>query len=89
MKQTMKYETDFTFPFGYSKDSDTISVEISCLPHFGHYRDNIIIKSKTTGREVTFKFVDCDYDASGEDVYGFNYVSIDPVINSKLLVIND
>jgi len=84
---SQRFETDFTFPFSYNKEGDCIAVEISCLPNFGDYRRNVTIVSTKTGKEVEFRFVGTDTD--GEDIYGFNYVSCDPNIKTRLLIIND
>jgi len=84
--------TDFTFPFGYSKESDCISVELSCIEDSSGFtppRDDIQIISEKTGKAVTFTFASCDYDTSHEDIMGFNYRSTDKSVKTTLLVIND
>jgi hypothetical protein len=49
----------------------------------------IRITDKKSGKAITFKYTNADMDSTGEDTYGWNYVSIDSKEKCRLLVIND
>ena len=46
----------------------------------------VFLKSSKTGKELRFSLTKIDKDGSGEDIYGWNYVSSNGM---KLLIIND
>ena len=91
--------------FSYYADNCEFVVEASSLPpKFNPIQPiwddaddrGFVMVSNTTGKEAIFIFKDADTDASGEDIYGWNFVA-EPLVNKGIglketltaLIIND
>ena len=74
--------------FTYCKETNTLVAELSDFD-FGCRPVEVKIKSHVTGKVVRFHHAYNDMSSDGEEICGYNYISMDPNVKTKLLLIND
>lgn len=88
--------TLLTSLLNYHKETKTFTTELSMLRHvFGTPATELSIpvrlqvQGDRNGVTRTFRYTRADRDASGEDVYGWNFETDDGGTPLRLLIVND